>query len=50
MFLENLTNRGAMPALEATLAYAESRHRMLAENVANWQTPGYKARQLDARL
>ena len=49
MLLTNLTNRGATPALENTLSFAESRHRMLAENIANWQTPGYKTKRLDAR-
>lgn len=49
MILENLTNRGATPALVNTLTFAEARHRMLAENIANWQTPGYKTKQLDAR-
>ena len=29
MLLANLTNRGATPALENTLSFAESRHRML---------------------
>ncbi len=48
MILENLTNRGATPALINTLAFSEARQRMLAANVANWQTPGYKAKQLDA--
>ena len=47
MILENLTNRGAGPALINTLAFAEARQRMLAENIANWQTPGYKTKQLD---
>lgn len=49
MYLENLTNRGATPALINTLTFAEARHRMIAENVANWQTPGYKAKRLDAK-
>ncbi len=47
MILENLTNRGATPALVSTLTFTEGRQRMLAENVANWQTPGFKAKQLD---
>ncbi len=49
MILENLTNRGATPALLNTLTFAEARHRMLAENVANWHTPGFKSKQLDER-
>ena len=47
MYFENLLNRGVAPALMATLSYTQSRHRMIAENVANLSTPGYKARQLD---
>lgn len=47
MLLANLTNRGATPALINMLAFTEARHRMIAENVANWQTPGYKTKQLD---
>ncbi len=47
MILDNLTNRGATPALVATLSFAETRHRLIAENVANWHVPGYKAKQLD---
>jgi len=49
MFFESLLNRGATPALVATMSYAQSRHKMIAENVANLSTPGYKARQLDSR-
>lgn len=49
MILENLTNRGATPALVNTLAFSEARHRMLAENVANWGVPGYRSKQLDER-
>lgn len=47
MILENLTNRGATPALVNTLTFAEARQRMLAENIANFGTPGFKTRQLD---
>ena len=48
MYFENLLNRGAIPGLWATLSYTESRHRMIAENIANLETPGYKTKQLDA--
>ena len=50
MFLSTLTDRGATPALVATLSYSRARLRMIAENVANAQTPGYKTRHLDAAL
>lgn len=47
MILANITNRGATPALVNTLMFTEARQRMLAENIANIQTPGYKTKQLD---
>lgn len=47
MFLADLTNRGATPALIAGLSFLEARHKMIAENVANWQTPGYRTKHLD---
>lgn len=49
MYLSNLTNRGATPALIATLTFNEARLRTAAENIAHMQTPGYRAQQLDAR-
>lgn len=49
MILTDLTNRGAMPLLEWTLAFTEARHRVIVENVANIDTPGYRTRQLDPR-
>ncbi len=49
MYFENLLNRGATPGLVTMLSYAESRHKMIAENIANLTTPDYKARQLDAK-
>ena len=49
MFLENLTNRGATPALVNTLAFNEARLRMIAENIANIHTPGYRTKQLDTK-
>lgn len=49
MFISTVTDRGAMPALVKTLTFTEARVRMLAENVANAQTPGYRARQLDPK-
>lgn len=49
MFLSSLANRGAAPALINTLAFTEARHKMIAENVANWQTPNYKTKQVDTQ-
>ncbi len=47
MFLSDVTSGGAFPMLEKVLSFTESRNRMLAENVANLTTPGYRTRQLD---
>lgn len=47
--LDGLMDRGLTPALVNALSFSEARHRMLAENIANWQTPGYKTKQLDVK-
>jgi len=49
MFFYGIVNRGALPAMEKMLAFTQARHRMLSENVANVDTPGYKTRHLDAQ-
>ena len=38
-----------MPALVKTLAFNQARLKMIAENVANSETPGYRAKQLDVK-
>ena len=45
--LANVSNRGATPALIATMSFSEARLRVIADNVANVHTPGYRAKQLD---
>jgi flagellar basal-body rod protein FlgB len=47
VFLSTVTDHGATPALVKTLAFTEARVKMIAENVANAQTPGYRTKQLD---
>ncbi len=49
MFISNITDRGATPALVKTMAFNEARLKMIAENIANAETPGYRTKQLDAR-
>lgn len=49
MFLSSLTDGGAIPALEKSLAFNHARLAMIAENVANVHTPGYRAKQLDVK-
>mgnify|MGYP003563581870 CR=1 FL=1 len=46
-WFESLTDRGMTPALAATMSYTQARHRVIAENVANMTTPGYKAKRLE---
>lgn len=48
MLISDVTSGGAFPMLEKTLAFNEARLRMLATNIANVTTPGYRAKQLDA--
>ena len=47
MFLNEVSDQSPVPALVKTLAFQESRLRMIAENIANAQTPGYRTKQLD---
>lgn len=37
----------ALAALETTWSFTQAKHRMLAENIANLGTPGYRAKHLD---
>jgi flagellar basal-body rod protein FlgB len=44
--MERLFNRGSLPALESMLSFAVARHRVIADNIANVDTGGYRARDL----
>lgn len=44
--LNTLLNSSTIPLLEQTVSFAEARHGVLAGNIANVDTPGYKARDL----
>lgn len=39
-------NRGSLPALEAIMHFTTARHKALANNVANVDTVGYKAKDV----
>ncbi|MCA9130150.1 MAG: hypothetical protein KDB22_23845 [Planctomycetales bacterium] len=39
----------ALPALEQVAAFSEKRHALLAGNIANLDTPGYKTRDLSVQ-
>ena len=47
MWIERLTTSRVTHALELTARFAEERHKVLAENVANIDTPDYHTRRLD---
>lgn len=47
MWIERLTDSRTTRALELAAQFAERRHALLAENLANVDTPNYQARQLD---
>lgn len=47
MWIERLTNSPVTHAIELTARFAEQRHRILAENVANIDTPDYHTKRLD---
>lgn len=47
VFVSDVTSLTPIAMLEKTLAFNEARQKMLASNIANITTPGYKAKQLD---
>jgi len=50
VFVQDITTGGAFPMLEKSLAFTEARQRMLAGNIANITTPGFRTKQLDVAL
>ncbi len=46
MFVERLLNQGNAPLLTQLLKFTAARHRLIAENVVNVDTPGYRQRDL----
>ena len=50
MWIERLTTSRVTHALELTARFAEERHKVLAENVANIDTPDYQTKRLDPEV
>jgi flagellar basal-body rod protein FlgB len=48
-WMEGLVSGGAVPALETSISFAAARHRLIADNLANADTPGYRRKDLDVR-
>jgi|tagenome__1003787_1003787.scaffolds.fasta_scaffold19845680_2 flagellar basal-body rod protein FlgB len=46
MFIEKLLDQGGVPVLEQTLRFAAARHKLLAENIVNVDTPDYRQKDL----
>ena len=46
MFIERLLNQGNAPLLERTLEFTAARHRLIAENVVNVDTPNYQQKDM----
>jgi flagellar basal-body rod protein FlgB len=46
MFIERLLDQGPAPVLEQMLRFAAARHRLIAENVVNVDTPDYRQKDL----
>ncbi len=44
--INSLFNSTTIPALEQVVSFTQSRHEVLAGNIANMDTPGYRSRDL----
>ena len=44
--LPNIFNASTIPFLQETVNFSQARHNVLAGNIANMDTPGYKVRDL----
>lgn len=49
MFIEKLLNQGNAPLLEQVVRFSAARHRLIAENIANVDTPEYRQKDLSVR-
>lgn len=49
MLFVDIVNHSPMSALEKMLSFTEARHRVLTENIANVDTPGYQSKHLDVQ-
>lgn len=47
MWIDRVLESPSRTALEWAARFAEARHQVLAENIANLETPHYRARRLD---
>ena len=45
--IPSLFDSSTIPVLEQVVSFTQARHGVLAGNIANMDTPGYKTKQLD---
>ena len=48
--MPSLFNSSTLPVLEQVVNFSQARHGVLAGNIANLDTPGYKTRDLSPEL
>ena len=46
MFIDQLHTAGALPTLAATMRFAGQRQQLIAHNIANFETPNYRPRDV----
>jgi len=46
MFQNSMFDQGALPTLSRAIAFTEERQRLIAQNIANAETPGYQSQDL----
>ena len=46
MFIDRLLNGGSAPLLEQVVQFAAERHKLIAEDIANVDTPGFRQKDL----
>ena len=44
--IDGLTNAGSLPVLERMFQFAGARHRLISNNIANFDTPYYRAQDV----
>ena len=47
MFIDRMLNEGSTPLLEQMVSFTAARHELIAADVVNIDTPGYKQKDLD---
>ena len=46
MYIKAMFDAGSIPVLEKVISFTEARHKVIANNIANIDTPGYRRQDL----